>query len=245
MDYVHIKGTDLGVRWALNTRVNGGNRRYQDLNLNPANPTLNMSVGESKFDGVNFSVRRRLDKGISFSAWYSLAKATGLGGQGTDELTTNMVQDSTNPYADVQWGPSQRTDARHKISLSAVINMTWGIYVSPTFRYRSALPLYISTGYDVNADGLNNDIYTTAFQLTDVDDLGEPALQGHRRLHDDQLRARRGALAVQPARVEDVQTSIRHEPGSNRRRVQPLQRDQSELQRGRACCRRVLHRHRG
>ena len=174
VDYVHIKGTDLGVRWGLNTRVNGGNRRYQDLNLNPANPTLNMSVGESKYDGVNFSVRRRLNKGISFSAWYSLAKATGLGGLGTDELTTNLVQDSTNPYADVQWGPSQRTDARHKISLSAVVNMKWGIYVSPTFRYRSALPLFISTGYDVNADGINNDIYTTAFQLTDVDDLGNP-----------------------------------------------------------------------
>jgi hypothetical protein len=174
VDYVHIEGTDLGVRWALNTRVNGGDRRYQSLGLNPANPTLNMSVGESKYDGVNFSVRRRLTKGISFSAWYSLANAKGLGGQGTDELTTNLVQDSTNPYADVQWGPSQRTDARHKISLSAIVNMKWGIYVSPTFRYRSALPLHISTGYDLNADGQNNDIYTTAFKLTDVDDLGNP-----------------------------------------------------------------------
>ena len=34
------------------------------------------------------------------------------------------------------------------------------------FRYRSALPLHIWTGYDVNADGVNNDIYTTAFKLT-------------------------------------------------------------------------------
>jgi hypothetical protein len=175
VDYVHIDGTDLGVRWALNTRVNGGNRRYQDLNLNPANPTLNMSVGESKYDGVNFSVRRRLDKGISFSAWYTLSKAEGLGGLGVDELTNNLVQDSTNPYADVQWGPSQRTDARHKISLSAIFQLKYGINVSPTFRYRSALPLHISTGYDVNADGLNNDIYTTAFRLTDVDDAGNPS----------------------------------------------------------------------
>ena len=29
VDYVHIKGTDLGVRWPLNTRINGGPRRYQ------------------------------------------------------------------------------------------------------------------------------------------------------------------------------------------------------------------------
>jgi len=175
VDYVHIKGTDLGVRWALNTRVNGGNRRYQDLNLNPANPTLNMSVGQSKFDGINFGIRRRLDKGISFNAWYSLSKAEGLGGLGVDELTTNLVQDSTQPYADVQWGPAARTDARHKVTLSAVFQLPWGVYASPIFRYRSALPLHIWTGYDVNADGVSNDLYPTAFKLTGVDALGVPS----------------------------------------------------------------------
>ena len=121
VDYVHIKGKDLGVRWDLNTRVNGGSRRYADLGLNPANPRMNMSVGESKFDGVNFGIRRRMDRGISFNAWYSLSKAEGLGGLGVDELTTNLVQDSTNPYGDVQWGPRGRTDARHKVTLSAVV----------------------------------------------------------------------------------------------------------------------------
>ena len=177
VDYVHIKGTDLGVRWALNTRVNGGSRRYADLNLNPANPTMNMSVGQSKFDGVNIGVRRRLDRGISFNAWYSLSKAEGLGGLGVDELTTNLVQDSTNPYADVQWGPAARTDARHKVSLSAVFQLPWGVYASPVFRYRSALPLHIWTGYDVNADGASNDIYPTAFKLKSVDDLGNPSYE--------------------------------------------------------------------
>ena len=88
VDYVHVKGKDLGVRWPLNTRINNGARRYADLPLNPANPTMNMSVGESTFDGINFGVRRRLDKGISLNAWYSLSKATGLGGLGVDELTT-------------------------------------------------------------------------------------------------------------------------------------------------------------
>ena len=144
-------GRDLGVRWPLNTRINGGARRYADLPLNPANPTMNMSVGESKFDGLNFGVRRRMDKGISLNAWYSLSKATGLGGLGVDELTTNLVQDSFDPYADEQWGPAARTDARHKITLSAVIQLPWGVYASPIFRYRSALPLHIWYGYDNNA----------------------------------------------------------------------------------------------
>jgi hypothetical protein len=176
VDYVHIDGKDLGVRWALNTRINGGPRRYQapDLPLNPANPTLNMSVGESTFDGINFGIRRRMDRGISFNAWYSLSKAEGLGGLGLDELTTNLVQDSLDPYGDVQWGPAARTDARHKVTLSAVFQLPWRIYASPIFRYRSALPLHIWTGYDLNADGVSNDIYTTAFKLKSVDDLGNP-----------------------------------------------------------------------
>ncbi len=30
VDYVHIEGRDLGVRWPLNTRINNGARRYAD-----------------------------------------------------------------------------------------------------------------------------------------------------------------------------------------------------------------------
>jgi outer membrane receptor protein involved in Fe transport len=175
IDYVHIDGKDLGVRWPLNTRINNGARRYADLPLSPANPTMNMSVGESTFDGVNFGIRRRMDRGISLNAWYSLSNAKGRGGQAVDELTTNLVQDSFNPYGDVQLGPAARTDARHKITLSAVIQLPWGVYASPIFRYRSATPLHIWYGYDNNLDGVSNDIYPTAFQFTGVDDAGVPS----------------------------------------------------------------------
>jgi Carboxypeptidase regulatory-like domain/TonB dependent receptor-like, beta-barrel len=175
VDYVHVAGRDLGVRWPLNTRINGGNRRYQDLNLNPANPTLNMSIGESNYDGVNFGVRRRMTNGIQFSGWYTLSKAEGFGGFGVDELTTNLVQDATNPFADVGYGPSQRTDARHKVTLSAIVQAPWGITVSPVFQYRSALPIHVWYGYDVNNDGVTNDIYTTAYKFKSVDDAGVPS----------------------------------------------------------------------
>ena len=176
-DYVSVRGHDLGVRWALNTRVNGGARRYADLGLNPANPTLNMSIGESRFDGLNLGVRQRMTHGVSFNAWYSLSRADGLGGLGVDELTTNLVQDSTNPYADVQYGPAARTDARHKVTISAVIQAPYGINISPIYRYRSALPAHIWYGYDANADGVSNDIYTTAYKYTGIDDLGNPSYE--------------------------------------------------------------------
>jgi hypothetical protein len=175
IDYVHVEGHDLGVRWALNTRVNGGARRFADLNLNPAAPTLNISVGASKYDGINFGLRRRMDRNIQLNAWYSLSNARGLGGNAVDELTTNLIQDAAQPFADVQWGPAARSDARHKVTLSAIIQLPYAITVSPVFRYRSAYPVHIWTGYDVNADGANNDVYPTAFAFDGVDDRGAPS----------------------------------------------------------------------
>ena len=181
VDYVNVSGRDLGVRWALNTRLPQANaqgpRRYADLGLNPAAPTFNINVGESTYNGVNIGVRRRMDKNIQMNVWYSLSKATGRGGNGVDELTSALVQDATDPYGDIQNGPAGRTDARHKFTLSAVINLPWGIYVSPVYRYRSALPMHIWTGYDVNTDGASNDIYSTAYAFTGVDDAGVPSFK--------------------------------------------------------------------
>jgi hypothetical protein len=174
VDYVGTRGHDLGVRWPLNTKVNGGARRFADLGLSPANPTFDLSVGESKFDGATFGIRRRMSNHFQVNAWYMLSKATGLGGLAIDELTTNTVQDATKPFADVQWGPAQRSDARHKVTVSAVIQAPYGISISPIFRYRSALPMAITYGYDNNADGVNNDIFTTAYKFTGLDSDNNP-----------------------------------------------------------------------
>jgi len=172
VDYIHSDGKDIGVRWALNTRVNGGARRYADLGLSPDNPTLNMSIGASRYDGLNLGIRRRMDHHVQLNTWYTLAKATGRGGQAVDELTTNLVQDSLNPLGDVQDGPAARTDARHKFTISAVIQAPYSITVSPIFRYRSALPIHTWYGYDNNLDGVSNDIFPTAFKYTGINDAG-------------------------------------------------------------------------
>jgi hypothetical protein len=177
VDYVHTDGKDLGVRWGLNTRIGGvtGTRRYADLGLNPAAPTLNLSIGESTYDGINFGVRRRMSKGVQFNAWYSIQNAKGRGGQAVDELTSGLVQDATQPFADVQNGPAGRTDVRHRVSLSAIFQMPWGFQVAPTARFQSARPVHIWYGYDNNADLANNDVYTTAYRYTGIDDNGVPS----------------------------------------------------------------------
>ena len=109
----------------------------------------------------------------------------------------------------MQSGPAARTDARHKVTLSAIIQAPWGITVSPIFRYRSALPMHIWYGYDNNADGVSNDIYTTAYQYTGISDAGVPSFKEIGAVRDGQLRPRRAAVAVQPARVEGGSASDR------------------------------------
>ena len=96
VDFVDARGRDLGVRWPLNTRVNGGDRRFADLNLNPANPTLNMSVGRSTYQGINFGVRRRMDHGIQLSALVLAGESQGAGrpvaGRADDEPGAGCVR---------------------------------------------------------------------------------------------------------------------------------------------------------
>jgi outer membrane receptor protein involved in Fe transport len=176
IDYIHSEGRNLGWRIQLNQRNPGvgpsGARQFSDLAFNPANFTIDITDGESRFDGVNFGIRRRMSSGLSFSAWYSLSKAESMTGNGSDELNIQNIQNHLDPYADVQMGPSGRTDARHRVSLSAVWQAPWGITVSPVFRYRSALPVNLTQGVDVNLNGVNNDISDTAFAFDGFDDNG-------------------------------------------------------------------------
>ena len=181
IDYVHVDGRDLGLRWPLNTRTGCSTcpRRLADIvpGLSPANPTLDISDGKSQFDGINFGIRRRMEKHVQLNAWYALSRAKGLGGLGVDELTTNLVQDAADPFNAVQYGPSQRTDARHKVTISAVIDVPGGFTVSPIYRYRSALPVNMTIGYDRNGDGVNNDLATEAYAYNGLDGNGDPILE--------------------------------------------------------------------
>jgi outer membrane receptor protein involved in Fe transport len=164
VDYVHSEGRDLGWRIQLNG-VNPGEtaRRFADLGISPANFTIDISDGKSRYDGINFGIRRRMSDGLQFSAWYSLSRAKSTTGNASDELNVQNIQNHLDPYADVQFGPSGRTDARHRITLTAVWEAPLGITVSPVFRYRSALPVATIQGQDLNGNLFNNEIPDVAF----------------------------------------------------------------------------------
>ena len=176
VDYVHSDGRDLGWRIQLNHRNPGvgasGPRQFADLPLSPANVTIDISDGESRYDGVNFGLRRRMNAGLQFSAWYSLSRAESTTGNASDELNVQNIQDHLNPYADVQVGPSGRSDARHRATISAVWQAPYGITVSPVFRFRSALPVATIEGRDLNANGVANEIPEMAYAFDGFNDDG-------------------------------------------------------------------------
>ena len=173
VDYVNVQGEDLSIRFRANQLVNGV-RRYADLALRPNTAAQRFAVsrGFSDYNALIIGARRRMTNGLDLSASYTLSDATSIIGTANDELDTNLIQDVTRPFADVQNAPSARTDARHRVSLSAVIQAPWGFQVSPFFLYRSALPLHTFEGIDLNGDGNNNDMTATAYRYTGLNDQG-------------------------------------------------------------------------
>ena len=177
-DYIHSRGRDLGWRIQLNQRNPGSTtRQFAALGISPANFNIDISDGKSRYDGVNLGIRRRMTRGLQFSAWYSLSSAKSTTGNASDELNVQNIQNHLDPYADVQFGPSGRTDARHRVSLSAVWQAPYGITIAPVYRFRSALPVNILEGNDLNGNGINNDLHATAYAYDGLNDDGTVKLK--------------------------------------------------------------------
>jgi hypothetical protein len=75
----------------------------------------------------------RLSHRLDFSGSYTLATATSNIGSSSDETDANLVQDVSNPFGPVQDAPSTRTDARHRVSLSAIVEGPAGLNIAPIF----------------------------------------------------------------------------------------------------------------
>jgi outer membrane receptor protein involved in Fe transport len=176
-DYVHIDGRKLNVRPRLNTRdvLSGGARRFADIAFSPNSSATRAAIsrGRSEYDGLILGVRRRLSNGIDFTGSYTLSRGRSTIGTAGDELDTRYLQDATNPFDDPRMlGPNRRTDARHRVSASATLQLPMGFRVSPIFLYRSALPVYIGEGVDLNRDGEINDLPERAVAFDGFDAAG-------------------------------------------------------------------------
>jgi hypothetical protein len=174
-DYVRVQGRDLNIRYRPNVIDPAtGRRMLADLPLNPNTFSIRtaVSLGESDYQAMILGVRRRLSKGLDFTASYTLSTAESTIGTANDELDQNYIQDVNQPLAAVQNAPGIRTDARHRVSISAVVQAPWGIQVAPFFLYRSALPIFTFEGLDFNRDSNVNDITPRAYKYTGLNDDG-------------------------------------------------------------------------
>jgi hypothetical protein len=173
VDYIRVDGRDLNLRLRPNTLV-GGRRYLGDLAIQPNAIGFRtaLSKGKSRYDALIASVQRRLSGRLDLNASYTLAKTTSDVGSASDEIVQNLIQDISAPFADVQNGPSTRTDARHRVTLSAVVELPWSVRMAPIFFYRSALPVHTFEGRDTNADGNVNDITASAYRYTGLNDSG-------------------------------------------------------------------------
>ena len=115
------------------------------------------------------SVRRRLTKGVDFTASYTLAKATSTIGSSVDQLNSNNIVDPNDPFGGVQNGPTSDTDARHRVGLSATFELPGGLRVSPIYYFRTALPVALIDGRDLNRDGEARDLQPRAFAVDSFD----------------------------------------------------------------------------
>ena len=171
-DYVRVDGRDLNLRLRPNVRVSpGGPRLLSAVGVQPTNQNFRtvLSKGSSRYDGVILAFRRQLSSGVDASASYTVSKATSDVGTAYDEIVQNLIQDIADPFGDVQQGPSARTDSRHMISISGIIQAPFGVSVAPIFHYRSALPVHTFDGTDANGDGNTNDRTPMRYRFTGID----------------------------------------------------------------------------
>jgi hypothetical protein len=172
-DYVRVDGRRLNMRVRPNVLVDGV-RFLSGVGIQPNNHNFRtaLSKGSSRYDALILALRRRLSDGVDLTASYTIARATSDVGTAYDELAQNLIQDIRDPFSDVQQGPSARTDSRHNVSISAIVQAPFGINIAPIFFYRSALPVHTIEGLDANADGVVNDKTPIAYRYTGLSEAG-------------------------------------------------------------------------
>ncbi len=167
LDLVSIRYEDIPYRFRANPIVPGTNqRRFQQF----GNFRIWSGDGEADYDAANLGIRARVSNSIELQGFYTYSEAEGNILAGTDEFRITaaghqpdlsaVADQSVNPLdplCDACFGPLN-TDARHRITFSALYQAPFGIQLGGIFRYRSALPYTEWAGTDLNGDGFAFDL---------------------------------------------------------------------------------------
>lgn len=150
VEYVHVLSLheNKTINWDAKVPINPANVslgliRPMDAAFAAAGQTRlgsvrdEMSIGRSRYDGLNFSYRQRAFHKVDLSVNYTLARAVGYDEDGGS--FRYYPRDPNRPFAPEDFGPAFN-DERHHITASGIWNMPWGMSFAPIVQIGSARP---------------------------------------------------------------------------------------------------------
>ena len=160
-DVVYTRGYNLLRRYNENPVIPGTS--YEHINPEIGNVWVVECAGKSEYTGLFLNFNKRYSHGWSLDASYTLGKSTA----NTDSMGGDANIDAggiTQPWtydADCWERAYGRTtyDARHKLTVTGLVDLPFGIQLSGLFFYRSAYPWNAVYAEDVNLDGITGDYY--------------------------------------------------------------------------------------
>jgi hypothetical protein len=140
-EYVHTLGLHESKTIVINPTVNG----VRNTTAAFAAAGINFSgsirdyqpIGRSRYDGMNISYRKRMNKYFSLNATYVLSRA--LAYNGNAAAFGNGPTDLTNYFSAADFGPTP-SDERHRFTLNGLVNLPWGIKFAPLMQWASGRP---------------------------------------------------------------------------------------------------------
>jgi len=144
--------------------------------------------GRSRYDGLNISYRRRMAKRFSLNTTYVLSRAV-WHTTAMRERSANVPTDFRDYFAAHDLGPTP-ADERHRLTVSGLADLPFGIKVAPIMQWASGRPYNITEG------------------ITDVYGFGTGAAATHAIVLNDQpdnLLATAGYSATQLQGVSGCQ----------------------------------------
>jgi hypothetical protein len=147
VEYVHTLGLHESKSIVINPQINGvrfTSAPFAALGL----PVLGritdlMSIGRSRYDGMNLSYRKRMTKHFSVNASYVLSRA--LAYNGGSSAFGNAPTDLLNWFAPHDFGPTP-SDETHRITFSGLLDLPFGIKVAPIMQWATGRPYNLTQG---------------------------------------------------------------------------------------------------
>ena len=146
-EYIHTLGLHESKTIVINPTI-GGVRNTSAAFAAAGLPVLGgirdyMSIGRSRYDGMNLSYRRRMNKYYSLSATYVLSR--GLAYNGNSAAFGNAPTDLLQWFAPHDLGPTP-ADERNRFTFSGLFNLPWGIKFAPIMQIASGRPYNATEG---------------------------------------------------------------------------------------------------